>query len=326
MVHWDRSMDFCDQADVKYLHGMSLTTPRAEPVRDMVPLFGSSKTQPFQDIIIPIPRKEKDVPDISWDFRRRYDRLFWGGKLQDGAIDDQALRGSPKMRLLNMVTKPHLKEKTTMLLPVDDKKADRFRYEKVSLAEANRVIPMTMGISNFTGCTGRNCELVKREYGSLEADEQEPLEHRYVMVVDEDGGPPPEFLRFLKSRSVPFLSTMFKTWYTERLVPWLHFVPIDVRYQALHTTMSYFAGTEGRGKVNYRETKIPAHGKDGQWIGSQGAAWAHNAMGDRDMEVYLFRVLMEWGRLVDDKRDEIGFWVDKKGEYHDDDWTRGQEW
>ncbi|KAH6885943.1 hypothetical protein B0T10DRAFT_89435 [Thelonectria olida] len=326
MVHWDRSMNFCDQADVKYLHGMTLSAPRAEPIRDMLPLFGASKTQPFQDIIIPIPKKEADVPDIDWDFRRRYDTLFWRGKLQDGVISDQALRGSPKMRLLNMITKPNLKDQTTMLLPVDDNKADRFRFEKVSLVEANRVIPVTMGISNFTGCVGRNCDLIKQAYGSKEEEGQEPLEYRYVMLVDEDGGPPPEFLRFLKSKSVPFLSTMFRTWYTDRLIPWLHFVPIDVRYHALHTTMSYFAGTEKRGKVNYRHTKIPAHGKDAQWIGSQGASWVHNALSAKDMEVYLFRVLMEWGRLVDDKRDDIGFWADKKGEYHNDAWTRGQEW
>jgi len=26
-----------------------------------------------------------------------------------------------------------------------------------------------------------------------------------------------------------------------------------------------------------------------------------------DMEVYMFRLLLEWGRLTDDKRTEVGF-------------------
>jgi len=29
-----------------------------------------------------------------------------------------------------------------------------------------------------------------------------------------------------------------------------------------------------------------------------------------DMEIYFFRLLLEWGRLTDDGRDEIGFDVD----------------
>jgi hypothetical protein len=26
-----------------------------------------------------------------------------------------------------------------------------------------------------------------------------------------------------------------------------------------------------------------------------------------DMEIYFFRLLLEWGRLTDDRRDQIGF-------------------
>ncbi|KAI5457934.1 hypothetical protein BGZ63DRAFT_53335 [Mariannaea sp. PMI_226] len=326
MVHWDKSMDFCEQADAKYLHGMSLSSPHAEPIRDMLPLFGPSKTQPFQDIMIPIPGTKADAADIDWDFRKRHDTLFWKGKLQDGTISDQALRGSPKMRLLNMIVRPDPKDKVSMVLPISTEDSISYRFEKVSLAEVNNVLPFNVGISNFTNCTGRNCELIKQVYGSKEDGKQESLEYRYVLVVDEDGGPPPDFMRLLRSKSVPFLSTMFRTWYTERLIPWLHFVPIDVRYQALHTTVAYFAGTEKRGKINGRHTKIPAHGRDAEWIGHQGALWVHDAMGDKDMEAYLFRLLIEWGRLVDDKRDEIGLWADKEGVYHDDGWTKDQEW
>ncbi|KAF7547442.1 hypothetical protein G7Z17_g7715 [Cylindrodendrum hubeiense] len=324
LVNWGRAFEYCSQADMRYLHGMSLAAPHAEPIRTLLPLFGPSKTQPFQDIIIPIPRAHEDVPDLKWEFRRRYDTLFWRGDLGDGAINSQSLRGSPKLRLLNMMNNPNPKDKVNMVLPVDGK-PDNYRYEKVSAFEANRVMPLSMGISNYSRCTGPNCELIKEVYG--ESDQlQEPLEYRYVMAVDEDDGPPPEFVRVVRSQSVPFLATMFRTWYTERLMPWVHFVPIDLRYQALHTTFSYFTGTERRPQLNGRDTKMAARSNDAKWIALQGQKWAGKVLGEKDMEVYLFRLLLEWGRLVDDKRDEIGFRKDSKGEYQNDKWTRNQEW
>jgi hypothetical protein len=30
-------------------------------------------------------------------------------------------------------------------------------------------------------------------------------------------------------------------------------------------------------------------------------------MREADAEVYLFRLLLEWGRVVDDRREELGF-------------------
>ncbi|KAK7421700.1 hypothetical protein QQZ08_009874 [Neonectria magnoliae] len=324
LVNWPKALEFCSQADIKYLHGMSLTAPHAEPIRDLLPLFGPSKTQPFQDILIPLPRAKEDVPDLKWDFRRRYDSLFWRGQMGDGVVNSQTVRGSHKLRLLNLIHNPSPQDEVSMVLPtIED--SNKYRYEKVPAFEANLAVPFSMGISNYSECLEPNCKLIKEVYG-LRDEHQEPLEYRYVLVLDEDGGPPPEFLRMLRSKSVPFLSTMFRTWYTERLMPWVHFVPIDLRYQALHTTFSYFTGTEKRGKLNGRETKMAARSKDGTWIGQQGSRWAEKALGEKDMEVYLFRLLLEWGRLVDDKRDEIGFRKDSKGEYHNDAWTRNQEW
>ncbi|KAH7153005.1 hypothetical protein EDB81DRAFT_881954 [Dactylonectria macrodidyma] len=323
LVNWERSLEFCSQADMKYLHGMSLAPPHAEPIQALLPLFGPSKTEPFQDIMIPIPRAHKDVPDLKWEFRRRYDTLFWRGQLGDGSLNGQILRGSPKLRLLSMMSNPNPKGQVNMVLPVDGS-PDNYIYETVSASEANSAISMSMGISNYSGCLGLNCELVRELYG--ERDVQEPLEYRYVLVVDDDDGPPSEFLRTLRSQSVPFLASMFRTWYTERLMPWVHFVPIDLRYQALHTTFSYFTGTPKQTQVNGRDIKMSARSNDAKWIALQGKKWAETVLGEKDMEVYLFRLLLEWGRLIDEKRDEIGFRTDSKGGYINDNWTRNQEW
>merc|ERR1711939_612796 len=42
-------------------------------------------------------------------------------------------------------------------------------------------------------------------------------------------------------------------------------------------------------------------------LAETGREWAGKVLRKEDMEVYFFRLLLEWGRLTDDKRDELGF-------------------
>jgi hypothetical protein len=77
--------------------------------------------------------------------------------------------------------------------------------------------------------------------------------------------------------------------------------------------------------LNGRDTKMNDHSKDGQWIARQGQKWADKAIAQKDLEVYLFRLLLEWGRLIDDDRDKIGFWQDSKGELQSSGWTPKQQ-
>jgi hypothetical protein len=312
MVNWERSMEYCAQPDLKYLHGVSLSSPHAEPIRDLLPLFGPSKSEPFQDILIPLPQ-----PD---------DSMFWRGQTGNEYMSDQALRGNHKFRLLHMLGNRNPKDKIAMILPsANDPNA--YRHEKVPIAEANLVVPTSVGMNDYTGCQGPNCELLRQTYPVVdESKDQEPLEYRYILLLDQDNGPSPDLLRVLRSKSVPLISTLFRTWYSDRLIPWLHFVPIDTRYQGLHTTLTYFTGTHKKAYINGRDTDMKGQTKDGAWIAQQGAKWAKEALGEKDREVYFFRLMLEWARLVDDKRDEIGTIRDNKGEFQSSPWTKGQKW
>ncbi|GJN70556.1 glycosyltransferase family 90 protein [Purpureocillium lilacinum] len=317
---FERSLQICEQADLMHLHAFSMTNPRSAPIQRLLPLFGASKTDNFGDIVIPIPRSRQLQPDSTWHFPRRYDSLFWRGSAGDDSINGQALRGSHKFRLLHLVKKPSRRDKVRMVLPTPGK-TDQFRTERVAAAEASNAMPFAVGIDDYSNCKGKNCELLKVAFGT-ETKTEEPLEYRYVLLTDEDGGPPLQTLRTMQSGSVPFVSTIFRTWYTERIQPWLHFVPIDVRYHALHTTLSYFTGTEDRPKMNGRDTALRGRIGDAEWISQQGQRWAAKALGNRDMEIYLFRLLLEWGRLIDDRRSEIGYRKGQSGDFENIGWTR----
>ncbi|KAF5238586.1 hypothetical protein FAUST_5443 [Fusarium austroamericanum] len=326
MVNWERSLEYCFQPDLKYLHGMFLSSPHAEPFGDLLPLFGPYKSEPFMDILIPLPQPEDDKADISWNFDRRYDSMFWRGQTGDGYIPDQALRGNHKFRLLHMMGNRNPEDKVSMILP-SAKDPSVYQHEKVPIAEANLVAPTSIGMNDYTGCKGPNCEILRQAYPIVEeSKDQEPLEYRYILLLDQDNGPSPDLLRVLRSKSVPLISTLFRTWYSDRLIPWLHFVPIDTRYQGLHTTLTYFTGTHNKAHINGRDTDMKAQTKDAAWIAQQGAKWAKEALGEKDREVYLFRLMLEWARLVDDKRDDIGTVKNDKGKFQSLPWTKDQNW
>ncbi|VUC30014.1 unnamed protein product [Clonostachys rosea] len=301
----DKSFETCSQPDLGYLHEFYMTNPKLAPIQELLPLFGFAKTESFRDILIPLPRVMQDEePDITWGFGRRFDSLFYMGDLGKELKSSQILRGSSKYRLLELLAGNHASGDVATLL-VGEPLAD-FRYERVKVSEANSVGPLKVGLKGGDKCEGDYCKLAKQLYGT-DDEEAEPLEYRYIVVLDEADGPSKQFMRTLRSGSVPFVSTIFRTWYTERLQPWLHYVPIDPRFQSLHTTYLFFTGTEDRQTINGVDTNMQARTKDGEYIAQQGQKWADQVLQQKDMEVYLFRLLLEWGRLIDDNRELIGF-------------------
>lgn len=313
LTSWKAAIETCAQSDLKHLHGLYLSSPRQPPVRELLPLFSLAKTDSFSDILIPLPRMMKGGdPDIKWQFSRRYDTLFWRGSLGRDGINAEYLRGNHKLRLLHLLEDPGVHDELVVVLPVGGS-AETYAHERVGAGEANGVAPFSIEIEDVPACESQECNLIRQAYNSRPGSNQEPLEYRYVLLLDEDDGPPTELVRTLRSNSVPFVSSIFRTWYTERIQPWLHFVPIDPRYQALHSTYLYFTGTESRPKINGRDTGMKGKLADAEWIAQQGQKWADKALGERDMEAYLFRLLLEWARLIDDHRDKIGFRRNSEG-------------
>ncbi|OLN86813.1 Beta-1,2-xylosyltransferase 1-like protein 2 [Colletotrichum chlorophyti] len=308
MWNWPEAKSLCEQKDITRLHSFHNSAPPIRPLRELLPIFGRSKADGFNDILIPLAPLREDRPDVHKDFRQRKDALYWRGRVGARPISEEALRGNHRHRLVHLINNASAADDITMLLGAPSKGL-WYGYEVVSAREANKVLPFDVGISEYL-CEGVGCAKAKAELGLKAA--QEPLEYRYVLLLDEDSGTPSEVLRTVRSPgSVPFMASLFGEWYSERLIPWLHFVPLDTRFQAVHSTLSYFAGLKYRGNINGREIEFESRWEDAEWIATQGARWAEKALRREDMEIYLFRLLLEWGRVVRDDRDSIGFRLKK---------------
>lgn len=52
---------------------------------------------------------------------------------------------------------------------------------------------------------------------------------------------------------------------------------------------------------------VPRHDIVAQAIAFQSRDWANRVLRDEDITVHMYRLLLEYGRLLDDNRDSIGY-------------------
>ena len=91
-------------------------------------------------------------------------------------------------------------------------------------------------------------------------------------------------------------------------------MPVDNRYDDLYALLTYFIGY---GKPNMEhavesqdinpQVYIMPHEKEAQKLARQGREWANKVLRRDDIEVYMFRLLLEYARISDDNRDRIGY-------------------
>jgi hypothetical protein len=275
---------------------------------ELVPIFSRSKISGYNDILFPGPWDYLNVEDATLNdkiFSELSNTLIYRGELEYGSMY-QEWRGHTPQRLAHLVNNVNSTKLIPMLLPANE--PDKFVYENVPAKELAGLLDVDVALIECPGCKSKEYEDQVREVGVKSImDDKEMFHHRYLFTA---GGPSESLslINHLRSNSVPFRSSIFRYWYDERLIPWLHYVPIDGRLQAVHSTLAYFAGLKG--KVNGRDVEMPQKFSQASFIAGQGKKWAEKALRREDAEVYLFRLLLEYGRVVDDRRNDIGFDLD----------------
>ncbi|KAH6650959.1 glycosyltransferase family 90 protein [Chaetomium tenue] len=283
LTNWPLSQSLCHQPDLLRLHSFHMAPPEVRPLQELLPVFSRAKTDSYSDILLPLRRISEPADPSTEGFEQKFKRLFWRGKVDRAHTTPELVRGGHQERLVHLLNNPARSEKTTLLLPAKN----RFVYEQVPTADLNQLLPIDVAFSSYTACKGTTttttCDTATHEFphnptttSSTTTDPAtDPLRHRYILLTDTDTGPPRDLLRTLRSSSLPLHASLFREWFSERLQPWVHFVPVDVRLHALHGTLAYFMGLqprEGR-TLNGREVVMEGRGEDGRWIAEEGRKW-----------------------------------------------------
>ena len=242
-------------------------------------------------------------PDVP--FEEKDNTLFWRGATSEGVSIDGTWKGMARQRLVHLASNHTSANRATILVPTN-REGTGFAYQTVETAEMRSALDLDFGIvEKISRCGREDCQAQEQEFEFKDRfDFQDHWRYKYLFDLD-GAGFSGRFLPFLQSHSLPFKTALFREWYDSRISAWLHFVPQDVRLHGVHSTLAYLSGF--RGNVGGREVVMEAHEKEAEFIAEQGRQWASKVLRKEDMEIYFFRLLLEWGRLTDDRRDEIGF-------------------
>ncbi|KAG8162659.1 hypothetical protein KVR01_007137 [Diaporthe batatas] len=309
--------DLCARPDLARLSGF-LASPgggsgNSGPAitRRLVPVFSQARAAGggFIDILVPSPWHFADKVgveagrDVAW--ANKSDVVFWRGSSSDGWAEGSKWPGFLRARLVNLAKG----------LPSSSSSSS-------SLSDAPAVDVAFSG--SFTRCSPSACRSMASTFygpsplsssspdhpeGAPRTDFQEHWAHRHL--VDADGtGFSGRFLAFLQSRSTAYRATVFRTWMDERVHPWRHFVPLDASLSGLWEVVRFASREFVVRKENGEEDGGYDDGEGvplAHDIATHGHEWAARALRKEDMQIYMFRLLLEWGRLVDDRRDELGY-------------------
>ncbi|KAK7446702.1 hypothetical protein VKT23_014397 [Stygiomarasmius scandens] len=153
---------------------------------------------------------------------------------------------------------------------------------------------------------------------------------QYKYLLDLDGmSYSGRFLAFLESGSVPVKATVYDEWWAVWCVPWVHFIPLSTSYKEIYNIHAFFSGPpqvalkaldsssseseseseseqqETTGLTNLNTDKV--HNADGdarlRRIARAGRQWKKRQGRRVDMELYVYRLALEWARLWAADRD-----------------------
>lgn len=88
------------------------------------------------------------------------------------------------------------------------------------------------------------------------------------------------FYALLRSMSLPLKVAYYREWHSPRIFPWKHYVPLSATTEEYAEVLNYF-------EHDRVEKEIARN------MALQGQEWAKKTTRKADMEVYMFRLLLE---------------------------------
>lgn len=277
--------DLCLHPEYKDMHGFLMSPKTFHLVEGLVPILSTGAPSTMGDILFPSPAYiEKEfqydvLTDVKWE--RKWNNFYWAGSTTGGFVFDDQWQHHQRQRFValaqNLEQKPHsyLRQKNGMLGRV----YSTFLNSRLFDVAFTRIFQ----------CERQYCRDQSTYFSTKSwADKDEALRSR--LVFDTDGnGISGRYYKLLASNSVPLKQTIFREWHDERLMPWVHYVPVSQSLEELPELVSYLTSTEEGQRI-------------AKAIAEQGRDWFSKSLRQADMTVYTYRLLLELARLQDPRR------------------------
>ena len=271
--NWSNAADICAQPDLRFASGFFMAPAAFKGTNLAVPIFSQSRVEPYNDILVPSP----------W--------YYSGRALYE---DDKDIVWKERSDIF------FWRGTTTNGISIHGGWRFHLRERFVKIAEKLRG-RVDVGFTKISRCRNNDCDEEAREFPTKVAVKFEEF-FKYKFLPDVDGSAfSGRWIAFLQSRGVPFKLALFREWFDSRLIAWRHFVPLDVRLRDRDFTrvVDWFMAEE--------------NWVWGKKIADWGREWSMGTLRNEDAEIYMFRLLLEYARVMNDERSHLGFVLDPQG-------------
>ncbi|GFG20634.1 beta-1,2-xylosyltransferase 1 [Aspergillus udagawae] len=320
--NWTKSKDICWRPEMQALHEAFIEPESVSTTHELFPLFGGSKLAVSNEILIPPAvywskdngHSDGTKHDGEWESKK--DSLIWRGTASGGRHRANNWTGSHRHRLLSMLNSTSVAAAEqnnshflNFILPSYD-------YYHLASGHAGRLREFVeehvdagfVHLGCYSCAPGERCEYnltdphcsYTEPYFTLVPEMPVDKQYGYKYLPDVDGNSTSgRYLAFLFSTSLPIKATIYNEWHDSRLIPWAHFVPMDSTFLDIYGIMEYFIGYGG-----------PGHDHAARKIALNGRKWAEKVLRPEDMQIYVYRLLLEYARICDDRREMLGYTED----------------
>ncbi|KAK4033195.1 glycosyltransferase [Parachaetomium inaequale] len=321
VANWTAMSDICLSPSLGSTYGFFERPNAYGVVHDLFPIFSQSKISSYADITYPspwywagkVPYAEGNDP--AWS--AKHDRLYWRGSTTGGFSRDGGWRRQHRQRFVQKINAP---DQAKILVPPADTTPDttdpsipdtpqspQQQWTTVETPRGDYKPLLDVYFSHIGQCDPGDCD-AQRAFFPIKkyAKQEDALQYKHVLDIDGNAFSG-RFYAFLRSRSLVYKWAIFREWHFEWLRPWVHFVPLSLHGEEWLEVVRFFAASgEQKGEG---ETKKGGElgGEEAERMALRGREWAEKALRNEDLEVWFFRLLLEYGRVVDDDRENIGY-------------------
>ncbi|KAK6082606.1 capsular associated protein [Seiridium cupressi] len=309
--NFSAAIDPCIQPHLREMHGTFVEPLTMSTSRELIPLFGGSKLPGNNEILIPGAMYLTDDPFYSGGvehgppWNQKIDGIVWRGVGSGGRNKKENWSHFQRHRLVEMLngsTVSGMEESHTRAPTFEMPSAQKYDFPRRRTGTIGKWLE-TFADAGFVNLlcfpADSNCTYVQPYLSEVESIKMVD-QYKYKFMPDVDGNSfSARYRGFLLSTSLPIKATVYAEWHDDRLVPWQHFVPMDNTYQDLYGILDYF-------------TRDKKGDDSARFIAESGRDWASKVLRREDMLLYVWRLLLEFARVCDEKREVLGYVDDLK--------------
>lgn len=306
---WQDTLDICDQRGLKNNRGFFVSPTTFDATDELLPVFSQSKPSTFSDILLPSPWNfgDKVGPDTvdPYNWTEKWDRVYWRGSTTEGWATMGSWRQMLRQTFVDLLGGADERSGAISYQEVEifEGRDDLgYNVQKKQLADLHRFFDPDVFFVQVTRADEHDATDQTRHFRLQPQSEfRNHWRHRYLL--DADGAAfSGRFLPFLNSNSLPLkFTSVFTEWWSDRVFAYQHFVPVTT--ESIFGILAYFIGFQDE----HGKQLAQAHQDAADHIAQAGKSWLNKVVRKEDMKLYLWRLLLEYGRVVDDARDHIGY-------------------